>query len=101
MLEAMPLPLFVEWLDFAERHPFGEERSDWRSGMIASVISNVYRKKGGRRAKPSDFFPKFKRRADAVQRMSPDQIKGQLASFDRAREEAQQSRHRPLLTNSQ
>lgn len=39
--------------------PFGPERSDLRSGIIASVIANANRGKGGKPFTPQDFMPKF------------------------------------------
>ena len=89
MRREMSLGLFIRWSDYYDRFPFGEERADWRAGMIASTRANLYRKKGQRRAKPSDYFPKFKARGAAMtRRMSPGAMKQQLKSFDVARKEA-------------
>lgn len=37
--------------------PFGEERADLRSGIVAAILVNANSKKGARTAKPLDFMP--------------------------------------------
>ena len=59
MLERMPLPTFLEWIEYYKLEPFGEERADLRAGIVASTIANVNRGKGQRAYKPSEFMPKF------------------------------------------
>lgn len=52
---------------FYEIEPFGDGRADIRSGIIASTIANVHRKKSRAAYKTKDFLPKFKsRRAQPV-----------------------------------
>lgn len=48
---------------YAELEPFGEERADLRSGIIASVLANVNRdaKKHPKPFTPQDFMPVFER----------------------------------------
>lgn len=43
--------------------PWGEERADYRSGVVCATIvnSNPYRKKGSPAAKPEDFVPDYDR----------------------------------------
>ena len=49
---------FAEWMAFSQVHPFGDERADWRSGLIAATVANVFR--GKQRAfRPEDFMPRF------------------------------------------
>ena len=59
MMERINSRELTEWIAYWQIEPWGEERADYRSGMIASVIANVNRGKGGRRYKPQDFMPKF------------------------------------------
>jgi hypothetical protein len=81
MLAEVPLALMYEWMEYASRKPFGEERADLRSGIIAATIANANRGKGGKRFKPSDFMPKFGRRA---RRQTPEQIGQVMEAFMRA-----------------
>jgi hypothetical protein len=52
---------FAEWLAYFELEPFGEERADLRSGIVASTIANVNRdpKRRRRAFRPEDFMPRF------------------------------------------
>jgi hypothetical protein len=36
--------------------PFGEEKADYRNGILASLIANV----NGNKTKPEDFIPQYK-----------------------------------------
>lgn len=52
---------FSEWQAFARLEPFGEERADLRSAIVAAVIANTQRNPK-KRAKPfevQDFMPRF------------------------------------------
>lgn len=53
---------FAEWLALYRLEGFGEHRDDWRFGMLASVMANLFSKG---RFKPEDFMPKIKRRREA------------------------------------
>lgn len=44
-----------EWMAYARVEPFGEERADLRSGIVASILANVHRPKGRKPLKPEDF----------------------------------------------
>lgn len=48
-----------EWQIYSLIEPFGEERADLRTGIIASILVNLQRKKGTRAYTASDFMPKF------------------------------------------
>lgn len=51
---------FVAWQEYGQAEPFGEDRADLRSGIVASVIANVNRDpKKGRPYRPDDFMPKY------------------------------------------
>ena len=39
--------------------PWGEERADLRSAIVASVVANANRGKRGKTFKPADFMPQF------------------------------------------
>lgn len=56
MLASIPLPLFFEWLDYAKRQPFGEQRADLRIGFAAAKLAALWTGKGH---KPADFMPRF------------------------------------------
>ena len=45
-----------EWMAYYEVEPFGEERADYRSAMIAWVLASIYAKKG-HKPKIEDFMP--------------------------------------------
>lgn len=46
---------FSEWMIYYSIEPFGEQRSDFRSSMLAAVIANV----NGNKTKPTDFIKPF------------------------------------------
>ena len=75
MLRSMTASEFAEWYEFYRLDPWGEERADWRAGMIASVLANVNRGKKGRTFKPEDFMPEFGPKETAQQSgaMNPEQ----------------------------
>lgn len=50
---------FGEWMAYYNVEPFGDNRADLRSGILASVFANIYRKKGAKQYTPADFMPKF------------------------------------------
>ena len=60
MLVRMPHRVFLEWIEYTNLEPFGEERADLRAGIIASTIANcLARKKGQPAFKVTDFMPRF------------------------------------------
>ncbi len=46
----------TEWEEFNRLEPFGEERADLRSAIVAATVAAGAGVKG---AKPADFMPKF------------------------------------------
>ena len=68
---------FTRWQAFHEIEPFGEERADLRSGIVASVIANVNRGKHSKTYKPADFMPQF----DGPRIQSGEEIWQRLAAF--------------------
>lgn len=60
MLCEIPHRILMEWQQYAELEPFGEERADWRAAMIASTMANIHARKKGKPAfKIENFMPKF------------------------------------------
>lgn len=59
MLGEMTSAQFSEWLAYSRIEPWGEERDDLRIGILASMIANMFREKGKKPAKPSDFILDF------------------------------------------
>lgn len=45
------------WMEFAQADPFGDERADLRSAIIAMTVANA----AGGKTKVEDFMPKFSR----------------------------------------
>ena len=48
-----------EWQAFYQIEPFGEERADLRSAIIACTMANAWRGKNQRAFKLTDFMPNF------------------------------------------
>lgn len=73
---------FAEWLAYDRLSPFGPEREDWRAGMVASKIVNIFAGKGTRLAKPEDFMPTFPDKREREDDASvPDKIWNFLKSL--------------------
>lgn len=53
---------FAHWQAYARMHPIGEDSANIRAGVIASAITNVYRKKGSKPLTWRDFFPPYETR---------------------------------------
>lgn len=51
---------FVEWCAFDRLEPYGPERADLNSAIVASTIANANAPKG-KSFKPADFMPKYDR----------------------------------------
>lgn len=69
---------FVEWLAVYELEPFGEERADFRAGIIASTVANSVSK---RHFSPRDFMPKWDRQVAAKPQQSLDQQRAIFEMF--------------------
>lgn len=52
---------FAAWLAFYSQHPFGDQRADWRAGVVASTMANMWGGKG--KFAPGDFMLHGKRKA--------------------------------------
>jgi hypothetical protein len=44
---------FQDWWDYYQSDPWGEDRADLRSGIVAAILANQWSK---RRSKPRDFL---------------------------------------------
>jgi len=62
---------FSEWIAFSQVEPFGEERADLRSAIIACITANAFRGKDQKPFEVSDFMPKF----DPPEQQTEDQMK--------------------------
>ena len=49
----------AEWAAYYRLEPWGEERADLRSGVVAALICNALRGKGGKVRAPQDFVLRF------------------------------------------
>lgn len=65
MLREMTWKQFIGWMRYYSEEPFGEERADLRSAIVACVIANANRdpKKRPRPFSPQDFMPLAKRQS--------------------------------------
>ena len=59
MLARMPHRIYREWQTYYAHEPFGEERADVRSAIIAQTFANVHRKRGTRPLSYTEFMPHF------------------------------------------
>lgn len=48
-----------EWQAFFQLEPMPEQRADYRSGVVASVIANTNRAKKSKPFEPTDFTPDY------------------------------------------
>lgn len=62
MLRHIPSRLLSEWMAFFKLEPFGEERADLRSGIVAAAVVNSQRGKGSPAISPFAFLPQFDQR---------------------------------------
>jgi hypothetical protein len=59
LLDRIDSKELTEWQSYYLIEPFGEERADLRSGVLASIMSNAWRGKNSQVTSPSDFMLKF------------------------------------------
>lgn len=81
MLAAMPAAAFDEWWQYFESDPWGEERADFRAGLIASTIANVHRRPNSRPYVPADFMPSLQSPVATV--ISDNEIERRINNFMR------------------
>ena len=66
MLSEITSAQFAEWMAYSRLEPWGEDRDDLRTGIVASVIANSNRGKGKKPYKPQDFMPDFEPEDEAA-----------------------------------
>jgi hypothetical protein len=59
---------FRRWLRYYQQNPWGEWRADLRAGIIATAVLSPWCGKG-KRPKPTDFMPTFRRTQQTAQHM--------------------------------
>ena len=59
MLASMTVHQFNLWRHYEALEPFEEQRQDWRSAFIASILVNTHRKKGSAAQPLKNFRLKF------------------------------------------
>ena len=57
LLRQMDARELTDWIAFWQREPWGDERADLRSGIVAAAATNVWAGRG-RQATPRDFMPR-------------------------------------------
>lgn len=77
MAARIPLATFYDWMEYAKRKPFGEERADLRAGFVASEIANSRRYEHKRLMRPIDFMP-FSKGDRARPKQTPAQMSALL-----------------------
>ena len=60
MLSKISAKKFIRWVAFLNIDPQGERRADLRTGIIASTLANINKKKDTKAYDASDFMPSFK-----------------------------------------
>ncbi len=87
---------FTQWLQYNKLEPFGDERADYRSAIIACTLANIHgRKKGQKPFKPADFMPKFGEVADD-RRQDAKEIEATLRGYAIAHNRARKNRAKRL-----
>ncbi|MGH2437501.1 MAG: phage tail assembly protein T [bacterium] len=72
---------FAEWIAYMELEPFGEERGDLRSAIIACTVANANRRKGARPFRPEDFMPDFDGSRKQAKRLTGGKWRSQRAGM--------------------
>ncbi|QDU62173.1 hypothetical protein Pan216_30400 [Planctomycetes bacterium Pan216] len=78
LLRSLDSAELTEWTAYWNLEPWGEEKADYRTGLLASVMCNLWKSKKGKTYKPEDFMPKTKRRRNWM--TNPKQIWAYLCS---------------------
>lgn len=71
----MPSSELTEWMAYYKLEPFGQERDNWHSATLASILINVNRRKNTPAVAPSEFMYR-----DRTSRAG-DETKGFLAGL--------------------
>lgn len=76
LLQSLTSRQFSEWMAFYTLDPFGDQRADLRTGILAAVVNNRWRGKSEQPREPSDFMP-FREQPE----QTPQKIQRQLRSI--------------------
>jgi hypothetical protein len=76
LLQSLTSRQFAEWMAFYSIDPFGDQRADLRTGIVASVLNNRWRGKTEHPREPVDFMP-FREQPE----QTPEEIQRQLRSI--------------------
>ena len=68
---------FMSWLAYYRLEPWGEERADLRTGILASTVANCHAGKRSRPFEPKDFMPHF----GPPKRMTGEEMGKKFAAF--------------------
>jgi hypothetical protein len=86
LLGAIPVDLFMEWIEYASFRPIGERAADARAAVLPCMLANMFGKKGSRQRTLDEFLiahePKERKQ------MSADQIDAVLRGAYNKQEEA-------------
>ena len=84
MLERMTWGELLEWREFYALEPWGDERADLRSGIVASILANTNRdpKKRPQPFEPTDFMPFYEKPKPSPQELA-HKIRTALGRFRR------------------
>lgn len=88
-MQRMTWSQFVSWQHYFQLEPFGEERADYRAGIVASMIANANRDttRHPDSYQPTDFMPDYAgdRAAQPITKKSAWQtIKSKAAAYAKA-----------------
>ena len=83
VIKAQPWSVLQGWFDFYAVEPYGDERADYRVGIAAAGLANIWGKPKGKKGfSASDFMPDFSDGARTSRVVSPtDQFKKLLAAY--------------------
>lgn len=69
---------FASWMAYDRVDPFGEERADLRSAIVAATLANIHRGKNAKPFEAADFMPRFDR---AKPKQTPTEMQARLFQF--------------------
>jgi formiminotetrahydrofolate cyclodeaminase len=83
MLEEMSSSEVADWMAYERLEPWGEERADLRTGILASLVANVTRGKDQKPYGPAEFMPDFepKEESDGAKTEQQDLISKAMSVF--------------------
>ena len=66
LLDALPNRALLDWIAYYEREPWGENRADTRSAIVAAVLFNMNRGRGQPARQVADFMAHRPSRAEST-----------------------------------